>query len=241
MASGGDFCDDFIEVRGGGADGAGARGISDGAEADDFFGDGFVFLWFEEFGDSEEGSVAFEDFTFVGEVNGREGDFFAFDIHPNIHFGEVGEWEDTEVFTGVFSTVEKVPKFWALVFWIPLAEVIAVGEEAFFGAGFFFVATSTSEAGIVLMFLDRIEEGDGLEFVAGSVRSFFFDDAAGIDGFLDVTHNELSAQEFYELIAVVHCFLEVVTGIDVDERKGRACGPEGFFREPCHDDGIFTA
>jgi hypothetical protein len=177
----------------------------------------------------------------VGEVDRWERDLFAFDVHPNIHLGEVGERENAEVFAGVFASVEKVPKFGALIFWVPLAEVIAVGEEAFFGAGFFFIAASATEAGIVLMFFDGIEEGDGLKFVAGSVRTFFFDNPAGIDGVLNETNDELGTEEFYEFIAVDHGLLKVVTGIDMNQWEGRTCGPEGFFCEPCHHDGIFTA
>ncbi len=241
LAGGGDFGDDFVEVGGGGADGAGAGGIADGAESNNFSGDGFVFLRFEELGDSEEAAVAFEDFAFVGEVDGWERDFLTFDVHPDVHFGEVGEREDTEVFAGIFAAVEEVPEFGALVFWIPLAEVVAVGEEAFFGAGFFLVAASATEAGIVLMFLDGIEEGDGLELIAGGVGAGFLDDAAGIDGFLDGTDDESGAEEFHEFIAIDHGFIEVVASIDMDEWEGRTSGPESFFRKPCHDDGVFTA
>ena len=177
----------------------------------------------------------------MGEVDGGEWDFFALNVHPDIHFGEIGEREDAEVLAGVFAAVEEVPEFGALIFGIPLAEVVAVGEEAFLGAGFFFVAATAPEAGVVLVFFDRVEEGDGLEFVAGGVGAGFFDDAAGVDGFLDVTYDELGAEEFYEFIAVVHGFVEIVAGIDVDERERRAGGPEGFFGEPCHDDGVFAA
>jgi hypothetical protein len=92
-----------------------------------------------------------------------------------------------------------------------------------------------------LMFLDGVEESDGLEFVAGGVRSFFLNDATGIDRFLDVTDNELGAEEFHELIAINHGFFEVVAGIDMDEWEGRSSGPKGLFREPSHDDGVFAA
>ena len=145
------------------------------------------------------------------------------------------------MFAGVFAAVEEVPEFWALVFGIPLAEVVAVGEEALFGAGFFFVAASATEAGIVLMFLDGIEEGDGLEFVAGGVGAFFLNDPAGVDGILNKTDDECGAEEFHEFIAIDHGFLKVVAGVDVDEGERRTSRPESFFREPCHDDGILAA
>ena len=177
----------------------------------------------------------------MGEVDGGEGDVFALDVHPDVHLGEVGEGEDAEVFAGVFAAVEEVPEFGALVLGVPLAEVVAVGEEALLGAGFLFVAASAAEAGVVLVLLDGIEQGDGLEFVAGGVGAFFFDDAAGINGLLDVADDERGADEVHEFIAVAHGFGEIVAGIHVDEREGHAGGPEGFFCKPCHDDRVFPA
>jgi len=144
------------------------------------------------------------------------------------------------VFAGIFAAVEEVPKFRALVFRVPLAEIVAVGEEALFGTGFFLVAAATAEAGVVLVGLDGVEQGDGLQFVARGVGAFFFDHATGIDGILDGSDDEGGADEFHEFIAVGHGFVEVVAGVDVDEREGHACGPEGLASEPGHDDRVFA-
>ena len=168
-------------------------------------------------------------------------DFLALDVHPDVHLGEVGEREDAEVFAGVLAAVEEVPEFGALVFRVPLAEVVAVGEEALLGAGFFLVAAAAAEAGVVLVLLDGVEQGDGLQFVAGGVGAFFLDDAAGVDGFLDGADDEAGADEFHEFIAVGHGFREIVAGIDVDEREGHARRPEGLAGEPGHDDGVLAA
>ena len=241
MAGGCDFGDDFIEVGCGGFDGAGAGGIADGAKADGAGRDGFVILGFEKIGDGEELAVAFEDFALVSEVDRGERDFFAFDVHPDVHLGEVREWENAEVFAGVLASVEEVPEFRALVFRVPLAEVVAMREEAFFRTGFFFIASSAAEAGVVLVFLDRVEECDGLKFVARGVGAFFLDDASGIDRFLHEADDQVGADEVDEFVAVGHGLIEVVSGIDVDEWEGHACGPEGFACEPCHDDRVLSA
>ena len=139
------------------------------------------------------------------------------------------------------ATVEKIPQFGTLVFRVPLAEVVAVGEEALFGAGFLLVAAAATEAGVVLVELDGVEQGDSLEFVAGGVGAFFFNDAAAVDGVLDGADDEGGADEFHELVAVGHGFVEIVPGVDVDEREGHAGGPKGLAGEPGHDDGVLAA
>ena len=241
LAGGGDFGDDFIEVGCGGFDGAGAGGIADGAEANGAGGDGFVILCFKEVGDGEDLASAFEDFALVSEVDRGKGDFFAFDVHPDVHLGEVRERENAEVFAGVLASVEEVPEFGALVFRIPLAEVVAMREEAFFGTSLFFITASAAEAGVVLVLLDRVEERDGLKFVARGVGAFFLHGASGIDRFLHEADDEVGADEFDEFVAVGHGLIEVVSGIDVDEWEGHACGPEGFACKPCHDDRVLAA
>ena len=166
LAGGGDFGNHIIEVGGVGFDGSGAGGITDGAETHDAFFDGFVILRLEEIGDGEERAIALENFAFMREVDRGQRNFLALDIHPNVHLGEIREREYAEVFAGILATIEKIPQLRALIFWVPLTEVIAVGEEALLGAGFFFITATTSEAAIVLMLFDGIEQGHGLQFVA---------------------------------------------------------------------------
>ncbi len=240
LAGGGDLGDDLVEIGGVGLDGTGARGVTDGAEADDAFFNRFVFLGLEEIGDGEELAVALENLPLVGEIDGGEGDVLALDIHPDVHLGEVGERKDAEVFAGILAAVEKVPKFGALIFRVPLAEVIAVGEEAFLGAGLFLFAAAAAEAGVILVLLDGIEQGDGLEFVTRGVGALFLDHAAGVDGLLDQAYDETGADHVHELVAICHRFGEIVTRIDVDQREGHAGGPEGLFRQPCHDDRVLA-
>ena len=177
----------------------------------------------------------------MSEVDRGERDFFAFDVHPDVHLGEVRERKNAEVFAGVLASVEEVPEFGSLVLRIPLTEVVAMREEAFFGTSLFFIASAATEAGVVLVLLDRVEERDGLKFVARGVGAFFLDDASGIDRFLHEADDQVGADEVDEFVAVGHGLIEVVSGIDVDEWEGHACGPEGFACKPCHDDRVLAA
>jgi len=45
---------------------------------------------------------------------------------PDIHFCPVRDREEAEVFAVLLSAIEDVPEFWALVLWLPFAEVVAV-------------------------------------------------------------------------------------------------------------------
>ena len=200
-----------------------------------------MILGLEEISDGKELAIAFEDFALVSEVDRGKRDVLAFDVHPDVHLGEVRERKNAEVFARVFASVEEVPKFGALVFWIPLSEVVAMREEALFGASLFLIASSATEAGVVLVFFDRVEERDGLKFVARGVGSLFFNDASGIDRFLHKANDEIGADEFDEFVAIGHRFTEVVSGVDVDEREGHACGPESLACEPCHDNRVLAA
>ena len=78
--------------------------------------------------------------------------------------------------------IEKIPQLWSLIFWIPLAKIVAVRKESFFGPGFFLIPSSSAEGGIELVFLDRLQEGDGLDRVATRVRSLFLFRRSAIDG-----------------------------------------------------------
>ncbi len=116
-----------------------------------------------------------------------------------------------------------------------------MGKEAFFRAGLFFVAATAAEAGVVLVGLDGVEEGDGLEFVARGVDALLFDDAALVDGPLDGADDELGAELFNVSVAVSHRLVEIVSRVDVDERERKFRRPERLVREVRHEDGILAA
>ena len=185
--------------------------------------------------------MALDDLALVAEVEAGEGDVLLADVLPDVHLGPVAEREDAEVLAEVFAAVEDVPKLGALVLRVPLAEFVAVGEEAFLRSGLLFIATTTTEAGVELMLLDGVEQGDGLQLVAGGVVAFFFLHAAFVDGFLHEANDEIGTDFLHKPVTVFHGLREVVAGIDVEELEGQTGGIKGLPSEPGHHDGVFAA
>ena len=102
-------------------------------------------------------------------------------------------------------------------------------------------AAATAEAGVVLVEFDGVEQGDGLKFVARGVGTFFLNDAAAVDGVLHGADDEGGADEFHEFIAISHGFVEIVAGVDVDQRERRPGGPERLPGQPSHDNRVLAA
>ena len=70
---------------------------------------------------------------------------------------------------GPMRAVEEVPQFGALVLRVPLAGGVAKGEDAFLGAGFFFVAACAAEGCVEAMGAEAVEQGLGLELSAAAL------------------------------------------------------------------------
>ena len=141
---------------------------------------------------------------------------------------------------GVLATVEQVPEFGALIFGVPLTEVIAVREKALLGTGFLFIASTATETGIVLMLFDGIEQSDRLQLIARGIRAFFLDHATGIDRFLDRSDHQARADFFDKFIAIGHGLVEIVAGIHVDQGERHFGGPERLAGEPSHDNRVLA-
>jgi hypothetical protein len=105
-----------------------------------------------------------------------------------------------------------------------LAEFVAVGEEALFGAGFFFVAAGAAQGGVYFEFGQGVEQGDGLQAVAAGVGAGLFDGAPLVDAVLHVADDEAGAEFFHQGIAVGEGFGEVMAGVYVQEGKGILAG-----------------
>ncbi len=177
----------------------------------------------------------------MGEVEVRELDIFGFDVLPDVQLSPVGERKDAEVLAVLLAAVEDIPEFGPLVLRIPLAEGIAVGEEALFRPGFFLVATATAERGIVLARFEAFEERDRLQPVAAGEGAGFLDHFSFVDGLLHRGDHELRAEIFDEAVAVFHGLGKIVPSVHVHQRKRQLGRPEGFFRQVGHNDGILAA
>ena len=108
----------------------------------------------------------------LGESKGaRPGYLFQVDVVPDIELSPVGEGEDADAFAGVDARVIDVPQLGALVFGVPLAGTVTEGEDALFGAGFFFIAAGPSEGGVEAMGAQAVEQRGGLEQSAAAASS----------------------------------------------------------------------
>ena len=154
----------------------------------------------------------------MGKVNRRQGQAFALDVLPNVHFRPIGNREHAHVFAFEQTGVIKAPQFWALCFRVPLAKFIAEREDAFFGAGFFFIATRAAHQGIKFMVFNRFKQGHGLggiariQFASEHHRAFF-------NRIFHMAHHQLHAQAFYRLVTKSYDFLVVVAGVHVQQFK----------------------
>jgi hypothetical protein len=72
-----------------------------------------------------------------------------------------------------FAAVEQIPQLGALVLGVPLRELVAVGEEALFGACLFFVAPRAADGAVEFQFLDGVHKRHRLQGVAAGVDAFF--------------------------------------------------------------------
>ncbi len=64
--------------------------------------------------------------------------------------------------TGVQPGIEERPQLGPLCLGLPLAEAVAVAEDAFLGAGFFLVASPAANQRVEAEFFDGFEQRDGL-------------------------------------------------------------------------------
>ena len=214
------FFDDFGDRVGVGFDGTGAgsaaqRAHAAGADLRGFAGEGAdVGL------DRDQGVAADVDFAWGGVVEGDDGYVLAFEVFPDIELGPVGEGEDAHALAGVDFWVVEVPEFWTLIFGVPLAELVAEGEDAFFGTGFFFVATSTADCGVGLEFLEAIYERAGAEEAAALGGAKGVGVGSGGDGFFVDVDNEIGFDFFDKPVSEFDQFGVFVGGVDVHEWEG---------------------
>ena len=120
--------------------------------------------------------------------------------------------EDAEVLAWRVHAIEQIPKLGALVLGV-LAEVVAVGKEAFLGVPFP-RRVAPRRARVELVFLDGVDERRRLEAVAARGGARFLLDFAG-DGRLDATYNEAGAEAFGKGCHGIRSSREVVSRVDV--------------------------
>src|SRR6266496_2253535 len=92
--------------------------------------------------------VPANDLPAVGVVERGHGEPLAPDVLPHVELGPVADRKHPHVLALVDSRVVEVPRLRALVLGVPLAEVVAEGEDALFRARFFLVAARSADRGV---------------------------------------------------------------------------------------------
>ena len=183
----------------------------------------------------------------MGVVDRRQRNAFAGDVLPDVELGPVADREHAKVLTRLQFVVEQGPQLGALGLGLPLAKAVAVRKDALFGAGFFFVAAGTANQRVKSKLFNRFEQRDRLVHVAafarvGQAHGAFF------HGVFDAAHDQLGTQFLGARVAEVGHFLEVVAGVDHEQRVGDAAATrgacfssEGFFGALEHDQRVLAA
>src|SRR5690606_25737153 len=165
-------------VRGVGLHAAGAGGVADGPEADQFRAGLFAGEGLEESGLGQEHAVALDHLALVRVVDRRQLDVLSLDVLPDVEFGPVRQREDADVLAPAVLAVVELPQLGALRAGVPGAEGVPEGEGALLGAGLLLVATGTAEDRVEAVLLDAAQQGGGLEAVAAGAGAGPLDHAA---------------------------------------------------------------
>jgi len=225
-----DVLDDIIHGDCQALYGGGTGSIADGAEAHIADGDFIFRVDADVFGDGEQ-LAAGGDHTIagVGEINIGQFDLLAADVVPDVEFGPVGNRENAHIFAFADGAVVDVPKFGSLPFGVPGAEFVADAENAFLGAGFFLVAPGAADAGVKFKFFDGFQQSVGLQGIAARVFARPVLQTLSVDGILDLADDEFFTELGRQPVAVFEHFGEIMTSIDVHQRKRKLAGAESLF------------
>ena len=141
---------------------------------------------------------------------------------------------------GAVPPVVEVPQLGPLVLRVPLPELVAMGEHALLRPGLLLVASSPAEHGVEAVLGDRLEQGGRLQPVARRPRTLL-DDAPGGDGVGNRRDDEADAELGDPPVAELERLGEVVAGVDVHHRKGKAGGTESLLGETEQHDRVLAA
>ena len=163
------------------------------------------------------------------------------DVLPDVELGPVRDREDPDVLAGMVAAVVQAPQLGPLVLRVPLAELVAEGEDPLLGPGLLLVAAGPAEDGVELVLGDGVEQGPGLQAVPRGVDPGILDHPAGVDRLLHRGHHQPGAQLGDPPVAELEHLGEVVAGVHVHHREGDAGRPERLLGQPQHDDRVLAA
>ena len=185
--------------------------------------------------------VAAEDLALVREVDRRQLELLARDVLPHVELGPVRDREDADVLALADARVVEIPELGPLRARIPLAEVVAEGEDPLLRAAPLLVAPRPADRRVEAVLLDRVEQRRRLQPVARRARAGLLDDAPLVDRLLHRRDHEALAELGDAAVAVLDRLREVVPGVDVHDRERELAGPERLLGEPQQHDRVLAA
>jgi hypothetical protein len=119
--------------------------------------------------------------------------------------------------------------------------LVSEGEDPLLGPGALLVAARAAERGVEAVGGDPVEQGGGLQAVAGRVRAGLLGHAARVDRLLDGGDDQPLAQLAHAAVAELEHLGEVVTGVHVHDRERERAGAERLLGEAQQDDRVLAA
>src|SRR5579884_2399262 len=218
-------------------DAAGAGHVADGAEADGGAERLFARQALHVGRDGVQHPVAAEHLALVGEVDRGQLEPLAGHVLPDVELRPVRDREDADVLALADAGVVQVPQLGPLGARVPLAELVAEGEDPLLRPAALLVAAGAADRGVEAVLGDRIEQRRRLQPVAGGAGSGLLYHPALVDRLLHRGHDQPLAELGHAAVAELDRLGEVVAGVDVHDREGEAARAEGLLGEPGEDEG----
>ncbi len=140
---------------------------------------------------------------------------------------------------GPVPRVVQVPQLGALVAGIPLPELVAQAHHPLLGPGLLLIASAAAEDRVEAVLGDRVQQGLGLQRVAGAVGSF--QQPSVIQVVLHPRHEQPDAEPLDFCVTVGQHLGEIVAGVDVQQRERHPAGPEGLRGQVQQHGGVLAA
>ena len=155
-------------------------------------------------------------------------------VLPDVEFGPVGKRENPDAFALVDAAVIQIPQFRTLILGIPLAILIAEGEDPLLGAGFLLVAPGAAECDVESTLGQSVEQGAGLQKTAALLCSEPKRAGAFVNRLPVGVNDQPRSDVTDEIVAERDHFMELVCRVDVQQRKRNLARVESLLRQPDH-------
>lgn len=106
----------------------------------------------------------------------------------------------------------------------------------FLGTSLLLISSCASNGCIEFIFLLGIEQGSGLQLVAGCIITRFLLYSSLVDAFLHAAHDEFGSEFLRQFITILNGFLEVMSCVDMQQREWNLCRIESLVGEICYLD-----